>query len=397
MPWKETDRVSERLKFIQAVAADPEASFTELCRHYGVAPKTGYKWLKRYEEVGPAGLVDSPPFAKKHPRATDTETVAAITKLRKEHPRWGPRKLLQRLKRLEPSRKWPAASTLGDILKRQGLIIARRRRQLVRPPIPPSPVPKSPNDVWAMDFKGHFALASGGPRCHPFTLTDEASRYLLRCQGTEAETEAAVRPQLEQCFETYGLPYYLRSDNGSPFAANTVGGMSRLVLWLVQLGITPVRIEPGKPQQNGKHERFHRTLKLETPVLNSFAAQQEAFDSFRYVYNEERPHEALGGATPAEHYRTSTRKPGAAREPTYDARFVVKLADKYARVNIGYASVGVGSLLAQRPIGVVEVDEGIHELRYGPILLGYFDEAVPTSRLASELPSRTLEAWSWCI
>ncbi len=313
MPWNETDRVSERLKFIQAVSAEPDTSFVELCRRHGVTAKTGYKWVKRYEQEGPAALADAPPFAKKHPSATNAGTVDAISKLRKAHPRWGPRKLLQRLARLEPDRKWPAASTVGEILKRQGLIIPRRRRQLLRAPVPPSPVPHSPNDVWAMDFKGHFSLSQAG-RCHPFTLTDEASRYLLCCHGASTETDDVVRPCLERCFEAYGLPWYLRSDNGNPFGTRTVGGMSRLIIWLIQLGVTPVRIEPGKPQQNGKHERFHLTLKLETPVLDTFPAQQEAFDRFRCVYNDERPHEALKGATPSQVYRPAARRLGVLRE-----------------------------------------------------------------------------------
>jgi putative transposase len=397
VPWKETDRVSERLKFIQTVAAEPEISFVELCSRHGVAPKTGYKWLRRYEEGGPAALADALPLAKKHPSATATETVSAITKMRKQHPTWGPRKLLQRLKRLEPERSWPAASTVGDILKRQGLIVARRRRQLMRPPIPPSPTPHSPNDVWAMDFKGHFALGVRGPRCHPFTVTDEASRFLLACHGAETETEAVVRPQLEQCFEMYGLPWYLRSDNGTPFASNTVGGMSRLVIWLVQLGITPVRIEPGKPQQNGKHERFHLTMKQETPILDSFDAQQEVFDGFRFMYNDERPHDAIGGKTPAMVYRTSARRPGILREPTYDEPLETRAADVNGNIHWRGCLVHAGKLLKHKLIGVALVGDEVVELRYGPMVLGYFDEAAPSSRLLAKPPARTLESWDWTV
>jgi len=389
--------VKERLKFIQAVAAEPEVTFVELCSRHGVSPKTGYKWLKRYEDGGPAALTDERPLARKHPSATDAETVTAITKLRKQHPRWGPRKLLQRLKRLEPDRSWPAASTVGEILKRQGLIVARRRRQLMRPPIPPSPTPQSPNDVWAMDFKGHFALGKSGPRCHPFTLTDEASRFLLACHGAEKETDAVVRPQLEQCFEMYGLPWYLRSDNGTPFASHTVGGMSRLVIWLVQMGVTPVRIQPGKPQQNGKHERFHLTLKLETPILDSFAEQQEVFDGFRYVYNEERPHDALSGETPAMRYRSSARRPGVPKEPTYDASLATRSANKHGLVGWRGIDVHVGKLLGHRPIGIAMLDDGVAELRYGQVVLGYFDDAAPSTRLLTRPPARTLESWDWTV
>jgi transposase InsO family protein len=396
MPWSESDRVSSRLEFIKAVAADPDTAFVELCRQHGVTAKTGYKWLARYEREGPAGLLDAPPFAKKHPLAIDSATVAAISKLRKEHPRWGPRKLIQRLARLEPERKWPAPSTVGDILKRQGLITPRRRRQLLRAPVPASPTPTEPNDVWAMDFKGHFALRQGG-RCHPFTMTDEASRYLLCCHGAATETDEVVRPCLEQCFEAYGLPWFLRSDNGNPFGTRTVGGLSRLVIWLVQLGVTPVRIEPGKPQQNGKHERFHLTLKLETPVLDTFPAQQEAFDGFRFVYNDERPHEALKGASPSQVYRASPRRPGALREPEYDSTFVTRDANTHGVIGWRGVDVHVGKLLAHKSVGITLVEDDIAQLRYGPLVLGYFDGAAPSTRLLPELPTRAVDAWAWTI
>lgn len=391
MPWKETDRVKERLEFIKAVDLADGASFVELCQRHGISPKTGYKWVERYEQGGLAGLEDLPRYAKKHPLEVDSQRVSAISKLRKEHPRWGPRKLLHRLKKLQPETRWPAPSTVGEILKRQGLITPRRRRQLMRAPIAPSPVPNEPNDVWAMDFKGHFALGKEG-RCHPFTLTDEASRYLLACHGATTETEAIVRPVLEQCFEAYGMPWYIRSDNGNPFGTRTVGGMSRLVIWLVQLGVTPVRIEPGKPQQNGKHERFHRTMKLETTVRDTFDEQQEVFDGFRAMYNSERPHDALGGLTPSDKYRAAARRPGLLREPEYDSTYEIRQTDQHGHTSWRGIDVNCGKLLARKSIGVRAVADGVAELRYGPMVLGYFDDAAPSSKLKSELPRSVVES-----
>lgn len=387
MPWKETERVKERLDFIKAVDVEVETTFRELCARYGISTKTGYKWLSRYESSGPAGLTDRPSTAATHPQATDIETVAFITTLRKSHPTWGPVKLVERLRRMHPEKKWPAPSTVGDILKRQGLIRPRRRRQLSRPPVLPSPRPNLPNDVWAMDFKGHFKLGNG-ERCHPFTLTDEASRSLLCCHGAHTETDAVVRPLLEQSFNAYGLPAYIRSDNGNPFATRTIGGLSRLIIWLIQLGVTPVRIEPGKPQQNGKHERFHLTLKQDVPVMQDFAEQQQAFDSFRHIYNEERPHQALSGATPWDVYRVSPRRPGLLREPEYDSTQAVRRVDIKGVIDWKGDQITAGTHLVRQPVGIREVADGIVEVRYGPIVLGYFDEAAPARKLRSELPDR---------
>lgn len=383
MPWRETDRVQERLDFIKSLNGEPGTSFVELCRRHGISRKTGYKWVARYERDGPAGLQDAPPLARKHPNATDSDTVNAIAEARKAYPKWGPRKLLQFLTGREPDRDWPAASTVGDILKRQGLILPRRRRQSLRAPSVTQPVAVEPNDVWAMDFKGHFAV--GEERCHPFTVTDEASRGLLCCEAERHEKYDVVRPLLERCFDMYGLPLFCRSDNGNPFGTRTVGGMSPLVIWLVQLGITPVRIQPGRPEQNGKHERMHRTLNLETPKMDTFEAQQEALDRFRYVYNEVRPHDALGGATPFQVYRPSARRPGVLREPEYDEGYVIRCASKGV---VGWKGlpVNVGTLLNHKPIGIKEGTDDITTMHYGPMLLGYFDERSPSTRLASTLP-----------
>jgi hypothetical protein len=247
-----------------------------------------------------------------------------------------------------------------------------------------------------MDFKGHFALGDGA-RCHPFTLTDEASRMLLCCQGAHAETDDVVRPLLEKAFVTYGLPWFLRSDNGCPFATHTVGGISRLVIWLVQLGVTPVRIEPGQPQQNGKHERMHLTLKTDVLVCGCMDTQQDAFDSFRGVFNTERPHDALAGATPSDKYRPSARMPGALKEPSYDDSFDVRqVSPKGTFVWKGH-KLHAGKLLARRPVGVRHADDGVAEVRYGPLTLGYFDEAEPSSQLLASMPERTFESWAWCI
>lgn len=373
MPWKEIRPVDERIRFIAAVREDPRGNFAELCRRFGIHRSKGYKWLQRYNEHGPAGLEDREPVARRCPHATPNEVVDRIVALRKEYPHDGPRKLRVRLLEREPELVVPAASTIGEILDRYGLIRPRR----VRLRVPPHPSPlepcAQPNDVWCVDFKGHFAVGDG-TRCHPLTISDGASRYLIKCEALVEPKDAPVRRHFELAFREFGLPERIRSDNGPPFATKAIGGLSRLSVWWIQLGILPERIEPGHPEQNGRHERMHRTLKehVASPPCATIADQQRAFDRFRHDYNEHRPHEALGQTPPTRHYEPSWRPmPAQSREPSYGSDMLVRRTS-----NTGYTSwdghpLKIGSVLASQPVGLKQVDDDEWELFYGPLLIGY--------------------------
>ena len=374
MPWKETRPVDERLRFIAAVQEDPKGNFTRLCARFGISRAKGYKWVERYEQLGPAGLEDRKPIARLCPHRTADPVVDRVVAMRKQHPHDGPKKLRVRLLDLhEPSLRVPAASTIGDILERYGLVRPRRARLRV----PPNPSPlepcSQPNELWCVDFKGHFACGDK-TRCHPLTITDGASRYLIKCEGLREPKAAPVRAQFELAFDEFGLPERIRSDNGAPFATKAIGGLSALSVWWIQLGIVPERIEPGQPQQNGRHERMHRTLKEHTasPPAATLADQQRAFDLFRADYNDHRPHEALSMKTPASHFEPSLRAmPDRPREPQYGEGFAVRRVAPNGYVSWRGHELHVGHLLASQPVGLREIDQDEWELFYGPLLIGY--------------------------
>lgn len=365
--------MDERIRFIAAIEQDPKGNFAQLCRSFGIHRSKGYKWLARYKEEGPAGLEDRKPIAHDCPHKTPDELVDRIVELRKEHPFDGPKKLRARLLHLHPGLTVPAASTIGAILDRYGLIRPRRAR--LRTPPHPSPLEpcSEPNELWCVDFKGHFACGDG-TRCHPLTVTDGASRYLIKCEGLSEPREAPVRHQFELAFREFGLPERIRSDNGAPFASKALGGLSRLSVWWIQLGIVPERIEPGQPQQNGRHERMHRTLKEQTarPPRPTLIDQQRAFDRFRCDYNEHRPHEALGQTPPAAHYEPSLRSmPERLRAPEYGEGFIVRRVRPNGHLNLAGHSIPIGSVLVGQPVGLKQLDDDEWELFYGPLLIGY--------------------------
>lgn len=374
MPWKESRAVDERVRFIVA-CAETDESFSEICRQFGISRRTGYKWLERYDEQGPPGLLDRPPVARVHPKQTPRDVADALVAARKIHPFWGPRKLRTWLAEREPARQWPSASTIGELLKRHGLIRPRRRRPRV--PRGANPVERgmAPNDVWCADFKGQFALGDR-TRCYPLTISDEATRYILRCEALANIAHPPVRQHFELAFREFGLPDDIRSDNGAPFASVAVGGLSALSVWWIRLGIRPLRIDPGEPQQNGVHERMHRTLKQEAtrPPEHDLAGQQRVFDFFRREFNEERPHEALGMKPPARVYTRSRRSfPDQLREPEYGTDFQVRRCDPAGKFSLHGTIVNLRSLMALAHLGVREVADGREEIFYGPVLLGHFD------------------------
>jgi putative transposase len=370
LPWKEVRIVDERVQFITEVNK-LEETFAALCRRFGISRKTGYKWCDRYEADGPAGLAERAPIALTCPHKTPDELIVALVDLRKEHPSWGPKKLKARLEALGVS-DVPAASTIGALLKKHGLVLPRRRRVY-----PPSMTPQAlaeatqPNDTWCVDFKGHFALGDKS-RCYPLTLSDQVSRYLLKCEGVDKPDVAHVRPHFVRAFGEFGLPWRIRSDNGPPFATTGIGGLSELSVWWIKLGIVPERIEPGKPQQNGRHERMHRTLKDE--VANKPEAdlrvQQLAFDRFRHEYNDVRPHEALSQKTPSSQYTRSRRvMPAVLSSPEYpETMSVRRLAVKGGLSWQGH-TVYLSELLSGEPVGIEPLADDRWRVHYGPVVL----------------------------
>lgn len=307
MPWEETCVMDERLRFVAAFQ-EKSASMSELCRRFGISRKTGYKLIDRYTTEGPVALLDRSRARNTHANAVPEAMVRIILAKREANPTWGPRKLRAALRRESPDTYWPASSTIGALIKQAGLVETRRRRRRVPTYDGPFTPATTPNERWNVDFKGWFRTRDGA-RCDPLTVTDDCSRFLLVCKAVEKANFDQVRACFEKAFEDYGLPERIRSDNGPPFATRSLSGLSQLSVWWLKLGILPERIAPGHPEQNGRHERMHRTLKQETtrpPKLNRIL-QQQAFDTFAEIYNKERPHAALNDDVPAEHYTPNPR------------------------------------------------------------------------------------------
>jgi transposase InsO family protein len=368
--------MSERLKFVTLVEEEAE-SMAALCRRFGISRKTGYAVLARYRTCGADGLRDRPHTAHHHPHAVADALEQRIVLLRGEHPSWGPRKLRARLQRIEPQTLWPAASTIGDILQRHGLIVPRRRRRPVTPAdLLPFASCEAANDSWCIDFKGWFRTGDGR-RCDPLTISDAHSRFLLRCQAVLRPDTRSVRPLLEATFREYGLPRAIRSDNGPPFASPSVAGLSQLSVWWIKLGIRPERITPGRPCENGRHERMHGTLEKEAcrPPAPSRRAQQKRFDTFRRIYNEERPHEAIANATPSMLYRSSPRTyPARLPELVYPDHWQVRMVRQKGAIKWRGDHLFISEVLAGEPIGLEETDHG-WDLYFGPVRLGTLNQA----------------------
>lgn len=372
MPWRDTCPMGERQRFIDEWMSQ-EWTMIELCRHYGISRPTGYKWLERFEAGGRPALADRTRARHTQAHETPEALVELILAERLKHPFWGPNKLLYRLMRQHPIKRWPAASTIGDILKRNGLTHPRRRRR--RTPMYAGPFCEGlkPNAVWMADFKGWFRTRDG-QRIDPFTVSDCASRFLLKCQAVKRTDAETVQGQLTSLFKEYGLPDAMRSDNGVPFATVGLGGLSRLSVWLIRLGILPERIRPGHPEENGRHERMHRTLKQATakPPQANARVQQEAFDRFRDEFNEVRPHEALGMRTPAEVYTPSVRPfPIRLPEIEYPGAAVRRVAEN-GTIKWNRNFIYVSNALIGQTLGVTEKEDGIFQVQFGPLRLGSF-------------------------
>jgi transposase InsO family protein len=376
MAWKGRTELEERKVFIEDWQL-AEGSFAELCRKYGISRQTGYKWVDRFEVQGLTGLEELSRAPHASPQIMSQEVRTRIVALREQHPRWGPRKLRAWLSHHDGDVLWPATSSVGALLRREGLTQGRRKRHRTVRYSEPLAHAIGANQVWCTDFKGWF-LCGDGKRCDPLTMSDAFSRYLLRCRSVEKTDGPHVRAIFESAFREWGMPESIRTDNGSPFATQAPGGLSRLNIWWMRLGIRHERIEPGCPQQNGRHERMHSTLKQETaaPPAGNLRQQQEAFVRFQEEYNHQRPHEALGYQTPASVYVASSREyPARLPELEYPRGAILRKVNEDGRLRWTNRRAFVSKVLGGEYVGLQPVDDGFYEVYFGGLLLGWYDEA----------------------
>lgn len=374
MPWKETCTLDERLQFVvEYLKAVGEMS--ELCKEFGISRKTGYKWLARYETEGPKGLHDRSRAPHHSPQAIDDDVSQVLLAARRAHPTWGPRKLLVMLQKEKPRVVLPAASTVGDLLRRYGLSEPRKRIRRVAPYTQPFAACSRSNELWCADFKGQFRTADR-VLCYPLTISDAYSRFIIRCEGLKRATGLGAWPHFEAAFREYGLPRAIRSDNGSPFATKGPHGFSRLSIWWLKLGIRHERIKPGHPEQNGRHERMHRTLKSETakPPRSNLRTQQRAFDKFVEEFNYQRPHEAIEQKTPGQIYRPSSRKfPESLPQFEYSSKQSIRRVMDGGRIRLKKRLIYIGDQFSGEDIGLIQASDHTWEVWLGPIRLGLAD------------------------
>jgi putative transposase len=376
VPWRTTDLVRIRDEFVQQ-ALSGRYPVTVLCNAYGISEKTGHKWLNRFREEGRPGLSDRSHAPHEAPHKISGTVRREILLLREKHPFWGPRKLRVILARRSPDISWPAASTIGELLRREGCVRpSKRSRGRIGLPIDSTlTVAVAPNDVWTTDFKGEFRLLTG-PYCFPLTTQDSSSRHSIGITALSSTATVPVQIVFTRQFEEFGLPLVIRSDNGVPFASpQAIGRLSKLSVWWIRLGIRPERIEPAHPQQNGQHERMHKTLKAEAtrPPSSTFTEQQLRFDRFRREYNDERPHESLNQETPASRYTPSPRAfPSRLPDQEYPPHFEVRTVTESGAINFRARRFQLSTTLTTQEIGLEETDEDLWTVSFGPLLLGTY-------------------------
>lgn len=375
MPWTHTEPMHERAKFVFAVEGGLY-SMTELCERFSISRKTGYKWLRRYEAAGVEGLRDQSRAPLSIPHRTSEEVVEELVKFRKKHEDWGARKIINVLQRRHPDLKFPAASTATELLRRRGLVKSPRRQKKPTHPGSRPLLAETSNDVWTADFKGEFRL---GNRCYcyPLTICDAYSRFLLACDGHNSTAHRSTQDSFEQLFRSFGLPRAIRTDNGVPFVSQAMGGLSRLSLYWMKLGIRHDRIRPGAPQENPRHERMHRALKSSTtrPPAFNLTAQQSRFDDFRRTYNEVRPHEGIGMATPATIYtRSLIELPATVPTPCYPGHMEVRRVSSSGTISFKSHAIFLSEVLEGERIALEEIDDGLWSICFYNTLLARFSE-----------------------
>lgn len=373
MPWRACSVMEERLRFV-ARLLDGEG-MSEVCREFGISRKTGYKIFNRYRDHGLEALTDRSRRPVRYANQLPSQLERLIIDLKRDKPHWGARKIRELLvRKLAGDVRLPARSTVHAVLDRHGLV-RRARDRKNRAQGTPLSVAAAPNDLWCADFKGEFKL--GNRRyCYPLTVTDQASRYLLLCEALEATRDLPVIEAFQQLFRERGLPRAIRSDNGLPFASpNGLYNLSRLSVWWLRLGIDIERIKPGHPQQNGRHERMHLTLKQAAtrPPEPTILQQQQRFDAFRREFNDERPHEALGMRCPAERYTASPRPYRGLPELEYPFHDRDLLVTACGRICMHRKKINISTVLAGQKLGIKEVDDGIWLVSFMHYDLGYID------------------------
>lgn len=373
MPWKECKRMDERVRFIARLLEGEKMA--PLCREFGISRVTGYKLFNRYKSCGLDALNDRSRRPYRHANKLPYQVERTILGIKKAHPTWGAPKIRDKLIRQFPMIKPPAVSTVHAVLDRNGLVKRRKRRrhkaqgtELVGA--------HAPNGLWCADYKGEFKL--GNRRyCYPLTISDYRSRYLLACEGLHSTKSEFAFSVFEQAFRDFGLPKAIRTDNGTPFASpNALFGLSKLAVWWLRLGIKIQRIKPGRPQQNARHERLHLTLKAEAtrPASFNFLQQQERFERFTEVYNHQRPHQALGGAYPADVYTPSVRVYEPPPQPEYPYHDRSVRVTRCGRICIGKRKINLSQVFAGQTVGIREVEDGIWLVSFLEFDIGFFDQ-----------------------
>jgi len=372
LPWKVDSVMDQRMEFVSRRLRGER--LTDLCAEFGISLKTGKKFCARYRQLGAAALVDQSRRPHHSPRQTAAETAELLVQTRRTHPTWGPHKLKAMLER-QQGIKLPAPSTIGDILKRHGLVEDRKRRRCAPPRATGLRAATGPNEVWCADYKGQFRMGSGA-YCYPLTMTDLYSRFIVACDGFSRIDGDDAQSAFTEAFRKYGLPQVLRTDNGAPFASTGLAGLTSLSAWCTRLGIELERIDPGKPQQNGCHERMHRTLKRETtrPAGKNLLQQQERFDTFVDEFNHRRPHQALQQQFPADWYVPSPRRfPERLPEPEYPLHDDTLVLHRCGHLHFGRRSYFVSKALAHQPVGVREEEDGRWLVSFLHLDLGHID------------------------
>ena len=371
MPWR-SSCATDQIKQFVTLYERGEHTISELAADFGISRKTAHKWLRRYADEGLEGLEARSHEAHRQPHLLPSELEEVLLRGREQYPTWGPKKLVAWAERTLNVSRFCAVSTAGEVLKRHGLSVPRVRTRKSEPCHAPLTPGTRVNELWCIDFKGWLRLGDRS-RCDPLTITDAHSRYLLKCQALRSMRLEETQRVMEATFREFGLPERIRSDNGTPFSGLGLGGLSALSLWWLKLGITPERIAPGKPYQNGSHERMHLTLKQATamPPAHTMAAQQRRFNDFRQEYNEERPHEALAQQVPASRYQPSPRPyPRRVPAPEYDAGAELRKVQQRGEIYWAGGTVFVGEAFRGEHLELRQIADGVREVRFAHLVLG---------------------------
>ena len=379
MSWMETEPMNEKLKFIAAYLNNDFHTFESLCERFNISTKTGYKFVNRFEAEGIDGLKERSRAPHNNGNKMPAFIEQNILNVKSRYPYWGSKKVVSYLKQKNSEIAWPARSTIDDLFKRHDLVIPRKRKKQVAPYTEPFALCEKPNDIWSMDYKGQFKLGNK-QYCYPLTITDNYSRYILAIKGSKRISRDTTKHVLDELFSEFGLPYAIRSDNGVPFAGTGLGGLSQLSIWLIKLGVIPERIRKGQPQENGRHERMHFTLKQETaaPPQYNLSQQQRQFDQFKKIFNEERPHEGINFERPAWLYTPSDRAYSRRFAPIeYDTNLcTTRMIRTNGTIKWKGSEIFISELLTGENIALKPYDEHEWIIYFSFFPLGIFNEKV---------------------